>query len=156
MINNMKDNNIKIININNYEDMIKFGEKLGTLAFPNMVITMEGDLGAGKTTITKGIGKGLDITRVINSPTFTIMKIYEGRLPLYHMDVYRIDNNSGDDYLEEYFELGGVTVIEWANNIDAIIPNERLQIEISINDDTSRTIKIFSNNPKYIDVINKL
>ena len=152
----MKDNNIKIININNYEDMIKFGEKLGALAFPNMVITMEGDLGAGKTTITKGIGKGLDITRVINSPTFTIMKIYEGRLPLYHMDVYRIDNNSGDDYLEEYFELGGVTVIEWANNIDAIIPNERLQIEISINDDTSRTIKIFSNNPKYIDVINKL
>ncbi len=152
----MKDNNIKIININNYEDMIKFGEKLGALSFPNMVITMEGDLGAGKTTITKGIGKGLNITRVINSPTFTIMKIYEGRLPLYHMDVYRIDNNSGDDYLEEYFELGGVTVIEWANNIDAIIPNERLQIEISINDDTSRTIKIFSNNPKYIDVINKL
>lgn len=146
----------KIFNIDSHEKMVEFGKKIGLMAFPNMVITMEGDLGAGKTTMTKGIGEGLGIKRVINSPTFTIMKIYEGKLPLYHMDVYRIDNNSGDDYLEEYFEMNGVTVIEWANNIDLLLPENRLDIEISINEDASRQLSVSSNDQRYIEIINKL
>lgn len=146
----------KIFNIDSHEKMVEFGKKIGLMAFPNMVITMEGDLGAGKTTMTKGIGEGLGIKRVINSPTFTIMKIYEGKLPLYHMDVYRIDNNSGDDYLEEYFEMNGVTVIEWANNIDLLLPENRLDIEISINEDASRKLSVSSNDQRYIEIINKL
>jgi len=146
----------KIINAKTPEDIIDLGRKIGKLAFPNMVITMEGDLGAGKTTMTKGIGESLEIKRVINSPTFTIMKTYEGKMPLYHMDVYRISNESGDEYLEEYFELGGVTVIEWANNISDIIPDDRLEINISIDNTGIRIVELESNDSKYIDLINKL
>ena len=146
----------KIIKAKTAEDIIQLGKAIGLLAFPNMVITMEGDLGAGKTTMTKGIGESLEIKRVINSPTFTIMKTYEGKLPLYHMDVYRISNETGDEYLEEYFELGGVTVIEWANNISDIIPDDRLEITISIDKDNVRIVKLSSNSQKYIDLINRL
>ena len=93
--------------INNSNEIIELGKKIGTLAEPNMVITMSGDLGAGKTTMTKGIAKGLGITDIVNSPTFTIMKIYQGRLTLYHLDVYRITDPYLDFELEEYFENNG-------------------------------------------------
>lgn len=134
-------------------DMQKLGEAIGLNAFPNMLITMEGDLGAGKTTMTKGIGKALNVTKVINSPTFTILKIYQGDLMLYHMDVYRIDNNSGDDYLEEYFEMNGVCVIEWAGNISDLLKDERLMIDIKINEDFHRIVKLESNCELYDNVI---
>ena len=104
--------------------MISLGEKIGRAAFPDMLIALSGDLGAGKTTLAKGIGAGLGVTDIINSPTFTILKIYQGRLPLYHFDVYRLDEASGDDYLEEYFYAGGVSVIEWADNIDYLLPDD--------------------------------
>ena len=127
-------------------EMQELGYKIGLMAFPNMLITLEGDLGAGKTTMTKGIGKALGITKVINSPTFTIMKIYEGKYTLYHMDVYRIDNNSGDDYLSEYMESNGVCVIEWANNISDLITDNHLEIEITIDDNFNRVVKITGND----------
>lgn len=148
----------RVYKIRTHEEMVEFGYVIGINAFPNMVITMEGDLGAGKTTMTKGIGKALNINRVINSPTFTIMKTYEGTLPLYHMDVYRINNDSGDEYLDEYFEMNGVCVIEWANNVDKIIPNDRLEIVISICDDGSRdvTISHHTNNSDYVKAYNKI
>ena len=76
----------KIFEINSREETILLGEKIGALAFPNMLITMNGDLGAGKTTMTKGIAKGLEIDGIINSPTFTIMKIHQGKYTLYHLD----------------------------------------------------------------------
>ena len=127
-------------------EMQELGYKIGLMAFPNMLITLQGDLGAGKTTMTKGIGKALGITKVINSPTFTIMKIYEGKYTLYHMDVYRIDNNSGDDYLSEYMESNGVCVIEWANNISDLITDNHLEIEITIHENFNRVVKITGND----------
>ena len=144
------------LKITNESQMIKLGEEIGKNAFKGMVITLVGDLGAGKTTMTKGIGKALNITRVINSPTFTIMKIYEGTLTLYHMDVYRIDNNSGDDYLEEYFYLDGVSVIEWADNISDIIPNNRLEISIEIDNDFNRIVNLKSDSDEYNKVIEEI
>ena len=135
------------------EMMQKLGYKIGEAAFPNMLITLEGDLGAGKTTMTKGIGKALGVEKVINSPTFTIMKIYEGRLTLYHMDVYRIDNNSGDDYLTEYMESGGVCVIEWANNISDLISDDHLEIDITIDNDFNRIVKMKACSEIYARVI---
>ena len=121
---------MKKVEIKSPEEMIELGEKIGKYLEKNMVILMEGDLGAGKTTMTKGIAKALGINRVVNSPTFTIMKIYEnGKMPLYHMDVYRLDNQSGDEYLEEYFENGGVTIIEWAHQISDILPQSYWAIE---------------------------
>ena len=118
-----------------------------------MVILLEGDLGAGKTTLTKGIALALGIKRVVNSPTFTILKIYEGRLNLYHMDVYRLDNESGDEYLEEYFEAGGVSVVEWAHQVSNILPNEYLLINIKYLDTLTRKVIIEANSPIYTKLI---
>lgn len=147
--------------INSSLDMIKLGEALGACLEENMVILMEGDLGAGKTTLTKGIAKALGVSRVVNSPTFTILKIYEGRLPLYHMDVYRLDNESGDEYLEEYFEAGGVTIIEWAHQISNILPKNYLLVTIEYIDDSTRRITLevdeaLSGNEKYLEVLKKV
>jgi tRNA threonylcarbamoyladenosine biosynthesis protein TsaE len=124
------------------EEMINLGQRIGALVYPNMVITMNGNLGAGKTTITKGIGKAMGIKRVINSPTFTIMKIYEGILNLYHLDVYRIENSDSDFELEEYFYMGGVSVIEWSNNIKELIPEDAISLDFEIVEDGSRIVTI--------------
>ncbi|WP_163102977.1 tRNA (adenosine(37)-N6)-threonylcarbamoyltransferase complex ATPase subunit type 1 TsaE [Peribacillus alkalitolerans] len=112
------------------DDTFHLAEKLGSVVQAGTVITLEGDLGAGKTTFTKGLAKGLGIHRNVNSPTFTIIKEYMGRMPLYHMDVYRIEDDSEDLGFEEYFEGEGVTVVEWAHLISDHLPNERLAISI--------------------------
>ena len=116
------------IDINSASDMISLGEAIGKTVDANMVIALDGDLGAGKTTLTKGIAKGLGITNVVNSPTFVIMKIYEGRLTLYHLDVYR--TNDSEFELAEYFEMGGVSIVEWSRYIESLLPNGCLHIYI--------------------------
>ena len=121
-----------------------------------MVITMEGDLGAGKTTMTKGIALGLGIKEIVNSPTFTIMKTYKGRLDLYHLDVYRINDPYSDFELEEYFESNGLCVIEWASQIEPILPDELLQIEIRDLGDNKRQVTLRSTSQKHIDVISEV
>ena len=140
------------IEIKTPEEMIELGRKVGRLCYPNIVLAMNGNLGAGKTTMTKGIGEVLNIKRVINSPTFTIMKVYEGTLNLYHLDVYRIDNVSNDFELEEYFYYGGVTVIEWADNVKSLLPDDTIYFDFSINIDASRVVTIEGND----DFITKL
>lgn len=149
MVNYMK----RKITISSSEEMINLGYKIGSSLEANMVLALEGDLGAGKTTMTKGIAKGLGITEIINSPTFTIMKIHEGRLTLYHMDVYRLSNDSGDDDLEEFLYQGGVAVIEWASNFPNILPDEYLLINIFTNADATRTVVLEANSPKYEEII---
>ena len=148
----------KIININNVDEIIALGTKIGKSAFKNMVITMNGDLGAGKTTMTKGIAKGLGIEKIVNSPTFTIMKIYEGRLTLYHLDVYRVNNVENDFELEEYFELDGLCVIEWANQIKEILPSSYMNIDIIDLGDNKRRleISIIGDDDAYLEVFNNL
>lgn len=142
--------------IHNKDEIIALGERIGKLAFPNMMITMEGDLGAGKTTMTKGIAKGLGINEIVNSPTFTIMKTYQGRLKLFHLDVYRIENAISDFELEEYFEDNGVCVIEWANQIKELLPDELLEISIFDLGDDKRQLELSSNCLKYIDIITEV
>lgn len=127
------------------QEMIDFGEKLAHVMFPNFIVTLEGDLAAGKTTFTKGIGKGLGIKRIINSPTFTIVKVYHGTKTLYHFDVYRLEDSDEELGFEEMFEDGGVCVIEWPQYIKNQLPEERLDIHIKVNADNSRT---FTFNPK--------
>ena len=145
-----------MIKIKDEESMIKLGELLVDYAYPNLVIALVGDLGAGKTTLTKGIGKALGVKRVINSPTFTIMKVYETTKEkikkLYHLDVYRITNSEDDFELEEYFYLDGLAVIEWAHIIQDMLPKNAWEIEIiDLGDDTRQvTIKASS------ELINKL
>ncbi|HHX78426.1 MAG TPA: tRNA (adenosine(37)-N6)-threonylcarbamoyltransferase complex ATPase subunit type 1 TsaE [Acholeplasmataceae bacterium] len=146
----------KEIILNSIKETISLGEKLGKRLEKNMVICLEGDLGAGKTTFTKGIALGLDIFAVVNSPTFVIMKIYNGRLPLYHLDVYRLNNESGDDYLVEYFEAGGVSVVEWADNISELLPNEYLKIVIKDLGDEKRKFIFESNSTTYDKLIERV
>jgi tRNA threonylcarbamoyladenosine biosynthesis protein TsaE len=110
------------------EETSQFAARLAGFLQPGDVIALEGDLGAGKTTFTKGLAKGLEIKKTVNSPTFTIIKEYKGKLPLYHMDVYRVADAYEDLGFDEYFEGDGVTVVEWAHLIEEQLPQERLTI----------------------------
>ncbi|MFP7494642.1 tRNA (adenosine(37)-N6)-threonylcarbamoyltransferase complex ATPase subunit type 1 TsaE [Terribacillus saccharophilus] len=123
------------------EETNLFGQQLAELLLPGDMITMEGDLGAGKTTLTKAIGAGLGVKRTINSPTFTIIKEYEGRLPLYHMDVYRLEDSDEDIGFEEYFSGEGVSIVEWAQFIEDYLPKERLELTLK-HDGEARTIML--------------
>ena len=123
--------------------------KLAQYVQPQDVITLEGDLGAGKTTFTKGLAKGLGIDRNVSSPTFTIIKQYEGRIPLYHMDVYRLAESEEDLGFEEYFFGDGVTVVEWAHLIEPYLPTERLHINIHHMDGESRIIRFSPIGQRY-------
>ena len=145
-----------LLQISGPENMIALGEKIGREFKPNMVVTLLGDLGAGKTTITKGFAKGMGIKGIINSPTFTIMKIHNGTMPLFHMDVYRLDNSSGDDYLEEYFYMDGVSVVEWADNLSDIIPEEKLQITIINISDIARELEFKAIGQEYEDLLERV
>jgi len=137
------------IEINSVEETLSLAQKIGECLMPGMVLTLEGDLGAGKTTFTKGIAKGLDIQRTVNSPTFTIVKEYEGVMPLYHMDAYRLENGYEDMGLEDYFYGDGVSVIEWASMIAPILPSERLDVKIFNKSEMGRKIEFIPHGEDY-------
>lgn len=116
--------------INSEQETEQLAGKLAILLAPADVLTLEGDLGAGKTTFTKSVAKGLGITRNVNSPTFTILKQYEGRLSLNHLDVYRLADSDEDLGWDELFYGEAVSIIEWAHLIKEDLPPERLAIQI--------------------------
>ena len=120
----------KVIKVNNIEETIALGNRLGLLLQPNMLLTLSGDLGAGKTTFTKGIAKGLGIDQMIKSPTYTIVREYEGRLPLYHLDVYRIGNDPDSIDLDDFLFGNGATIIEWGELIEPSLSDAYLKIFI--------------------------
>lgn len=130
-------------------DTIELAENIESEKFPNMIICLDGELGSGKTIFTKGIAKALGINETITSPTFTIIKEYEGELPLYHMDVYRLDGNTDGVGIEEYFEKGGIVVIEWAATIKEILPKEYLHIKFKVSDENKRTLIITPHGTQY-------
>ena len=118
------------------KDTYELGEKIGQMAKPGMVISLTGDLGVGKTVFTQGLAKGLGIEEPVNSPTFTIVQVYEeGRLPLYHFDVYRIGDIEEMDEIgyEDYFYGEGVCLIEWADLIREILPEQMCRVTIEKN-----------------------
>ena len=134
------------------------GEKIGRYSFKNSVYLLDGDLGAGKTTLTQGIARGLNIKKNITSPTFNILKIYKGNLPLYHIDAYRLEEGTNKDLgLEEFIEGNGICLIEWPNFIsEKIDENTSLNIEILNKDLNTRIINISSNNNAYQPLFDKL
>ena len=115
----------------NEMELIALGKQLGKLLEKQDVIILSGDLGAGKTTFTKGIAKGLGIDQMIKSPTYTIVREYEGRLPLYHLDVYRIGNDPDSIDLDDFLYGEGVTIIEWGEFLDESLLGDYLLISIS-------------------------
>ena len=130
-------------------ETIELAQNFESEKFPNMVICLDGELGSGKTVFTKGIANALGIEESITSPTFTIIKEYEGELPLYHMDVYKLDGNTDGIGIEEYFTKGGVVVIEWASTIKDILPDERLDIKFKVVDENKRLLILKPHGKKY-------
>ena len=137
------------------QETIELAQNIESEKFPNMVICLTGDLGSGKTVFTKGFAKALEIDEEVTSPTFNIIKEYtSGEMPLYHMDVYRLDGNVADLGLEEYFTKKGITIIEWADMIPDYLPDKRLDIKIrsSMDDEDKRIITLTPHGKKYEDL----
>ena len=141
----------KIVSYNEGET-IELAQNIESEKFPKMVICLMGDVGTGKTVFTKGVAKAMEIDEEITSPTFNIIKEYTtGELPLYHMDVYRLDGKVDDLGIEEYYTKKGITIIEWADTIEEFLPKNRLDIKIksSSEDENKRVITIIPHGKKY-------
>ncbi len=125
----------------NETDTLLLAQNIESEKFPNMVICLDGELGTGKTIFVKGFAQALGIEETITSPTFNIVKEYEsGELPLYHMDVYRLDEKKDTIGIQDYFHKGGITIIEWADMIKDELPEERLEIEFRFVDENTRVL----------------
>lgn len=122
----------------NENSLIAYGQMFGNCLSAGHVIVLTGDLGAGKTTLTKGIAKGLGIDQMIKSPTYTIVREYEGRLPLYHLDVYRIGDDPDSIDLDDFLFGNGVTVIEWGELLGEGLLEDYLEITITKQNDGRR------------------
>ena len=134
------------------EETIELAQNIESEKFPNMVICLKGDLGTGKTLFTKGFAQAMEIDEEITSPTFNIIKEYTtGDMPLYHMDVYRLDGKVEDLGIEEYYTRKGITIIEWADMVPDYLPKNRLDIKIksSGEDENKRIIVITPHGKKY-------
>ena len=130
------------------------GKLIANHSFRGEVITLKGQLGAGKTTFSQGFASGLNIKGVINSPTFNIVKCYfDSIIPLYHIDAYRLEDLHQDLGLEEYIEGDGVCLVEWAEFIQEVIPEELLKIEIEILENEERMITITPVGSKYEELL---
>lgn len=132
------------LTVNNLKDTENIGKIIGRCLEKGTVLCLDGDLGVGKTALTQFIAREFGVEDYITSPTFTIIKEYEGRLPFYHMDVYRIESEDDmyDLGYDEYIYSEGVTIIEWSHKIKGILPDERINIEIQRLDNSSRSMDI--------------
>ena len=143
--------------IKSEEETCKLAKIISDNCFSGFLLTLNGELGAGKTRLSKAIGEYLGITQTINSPTFNILKCYfSGRLPLYHIDAYRLEGMKQDLGFEEYIEGEGVCLVEWSSFIDYLLPKEYLDIAIYIKEDNKREFIINSYGNKYDEVVKEI
>ena len=141
------------ITTNREEETIEIAQNIESEKFPNMVICLIGDLGSGKTIFTKGFAEALGIDENITSPTFNIIKEYNTEeMNLYHMDLYRLEGDVRNLGLEEYFEKGGVVIIEWADMIEDYLPEERLEIRFKVVDEDTRILIFKPYGTKYEEI----
>ena len=140
------------------EQTQELGKHIGQLALPGDVFLLVGNLGAGKTCLTQGIAWGLDIKEYTLSPTFVIMRELYGRLPLYHIDLYRLDRieESMELGLDDYFYGSGICVVEWAEKALSILPPEHLLIEISYLSDAVRSFQMKPSGQRYLEILAQL
>ena len=147
------------IKVNNEEETLTLAESLARQLHPSSVVRLEGTLGAGKTTFTKGLARGLNIQRVIKSPTYTIIREYtQGDLPLYHIDLYRLEDGGTEDLgLDEYLYGEGVTVIEWGSVAEEEMPEEYLMVKLKpLDDPDQREIDMKAKGQVYQELLEKL
>lgn len=147
------------IKVNNEEETLTLAESLARQLHPSSVVRLEGTLGAGKTTFTKGLARGLNIQRVIKSPTYTIIREYtQGDLLLYHIDLYRLEDGGTEDLgLDEYLYGEGVTVIEWGSVAEEEMPEEYLMVKLKpLDDPDQREIDMEAKGQVYQELLEKL
>lgn len=140
------------------EETRRFGAVIGACVRPGDVVLLTGNLGAGKTCLTQGIARGLDIDDYVSSPTFVLVREYQGRLPLYHADLYRLDDIREISMLgmDEYFYGSGITVVEWAEKGEGVLPLECLHIAIEIVDDDTRKLSLSASGESYQELITEI
>ncbi|MFZ5648249.1 MAG: tRNA (adenosine(37)-N6)-threonylcarbamoyltransferase complex ATPase subunit type 1 TsaE [Bacillota bacterium] len=140
------------------EDTFRVGQSLGNLAAPGDVYCLSGDLGAGKTVFARGVATGLGVEGRVTSPTFTLINEHHGRVPYYHMDVYRLGGpeEMSDLGYEEYFYGQGVTLLEWAELVADVLPEERLEISIARTGEDSREIAFTPRGNRYLRLLEEL
>ena len=132
------------------EDTMELAQNIESEKFPNMVICLDGELGSGKTIFVKGFAGALGIDENITSPTFNLIKEYEnGEMPLYHMDMYRLEGKAENIGIEDYFTKDGVSIIEWSEMIEDILPEERLDIKIKVVDENKRVLTLIPHGEMY-------
>ena len=141
------------ITLRDESETIELAQNIESEKFYNMVICLNGDLGSGKTVFAKGFASALGIDEVITSPTFNIVKEYtSGEIPLFHMDVYRLDETDVEIDFAEYFVKKGVTIIEWSDMIKDVLPEERLEINFKIIGENTRLVIIKPIGKRYEDL----
>lgn len=140
------------VTTHNINETIELAQNFESEKFPNMIICLNGEMGSGKTLFAKGIAQALGIRDNVTSPTFTIIKEYDGELPLYHMDVDRLNGNIEGTGIEEYFTKGGVVVIEWADSIKDVLPKERLDVIIKVVNENTRVFYFKPHGQQYEDL----
>ncbi|MGT2961233.1 tRNA (adenosine(37)-N6)-threonylcarbamoyltransferase complex ATPase subunit type 1 TsaE [Streptococcus caballi] len=136
-------------------ELMAIGQKIGQVLKENDVLVLTGDLGAGKTTLTKGIARGLGITQMVKSPTYTIVREYQGRLPLYHLDVYRIGDDPDSIDLDDFLYGQGVTVIEWGELLSDGVLDDYLEVIITKADD-GRQINLRANGSRSEELLREV
>ena len=134
----------KTVTCRTAQDMEELGRSIGETCAPGCVISLRGSLGAGKTVFAKGVARSLGIQEAIVSPTFTLVQEYEGRIPMYHMDLYRITSEEDFQMIggEDLLYSDGVCLIEWSEIINCLLPNGTLFVDINVNEDQSRTVTL--------------
>lgn len=148
------------LNIASLGETQAFGRRLGELAFPGMVVALTGPLGSGKTHLVRAVAEGLGVhdSRVVSSPTFVLIQEYQGRLPIYHFDAYRLRDAAEffDLGAHEYFEGGGVCLVEWADRVPECLPAEFLGIILEVTGATSRRLTVEGHGERYADLVRRL
>ena len=148
--------NKKIV-LNNENDTILLAQNIESEKFPNMVIVLNGELGSGKTLFTKAFAKAMRIDENVTSPTFTIVKeYYNGELPLFHMDVYRLEGEADSIDFEYYYKNNGVTIIEWGDTIKDYLPDEYLELNFKILTENKRVVYLNPIGEKYENICGEI
>jgi tRNA threonylcarbamoyladenosine biosynthesis protein TsaE len=151
---------MKIFYSSSEEETVSFGRKIAGFLKPSEVVALIGELGTGKTTFTKGVGLGLGVRSIdtVLSPSFVLLKEYKGRIPLYHFDLYRLDKMERLEQFgyEEYFYGKGISIIEWAEKAESLLPTDYLKIELFHKKINERLIKVSAVGLKFKDLVKKI
>ena len=147
-----------MIKVHSEREMEELGERVGRLLRPGDVVVLTGELGSGKTVFCRGLGRGLGVEATITSPSFTLINEYQGRIPFYHLDVYRLDGPADLEELgyEEYFFGDGATAVEWGDKVRVLLPEEYLEVRLEVLGEGLRSLEFIPHGPRFAQVVEEV